>query len=121
MVTTIRRSCLALVVASALCFSALAQDKADAGTYAADLPSASGCGRRLLLELFTDDSYVFVQRYLCKPWSPTQLKSGFSKTEGDQLVLSPTGDEMRFSMGVGGLDYVGTRYGQAGLRLERLK
>ncbi len=34
---------------------------ADAGTYTADLPSASGCGRRLLLELFTDDSYVFVQ------------------------------------------------------------
>ncbi len=58
---TIKRSCLALVIASALCSPALAQKKADAGTYAADLPSASGCGRRLLLELCTDDSYVFVQ------------------------------------------------------------
>ena len=118
---TIKRSCLALVVASALCSPALAQEKADAGTYAADLPSASGCGRRLVLELFTDDSYVFVQRYLCKPWSPAQMKTGSSKTEGEQLVLSPKGDEMRFSMGAKGLNYVGTRYGQTGLHLHRLK
>ncbi len=118
---TLKRSCLALVVASALCSPALAQGKVDAGTYAADLPSASGCGRRLLLELFTDDSYVFVQRYLCKPWSPAQMKTGSWKIEGEQLVLSPKGDEMRFSMGAGGLDYVGTRYGQTGLHLHRLK
>ncbi len=119
--TTIARLCLVLGLASAACSPVPAKGAADAGTYAADLPSASGCGRRLLLELFTDDSYVFVQRYLCKPWSPAQLKSGFWKTEGEQLVLSPTGDEMRFSMGARGLDYVGTRYGQAELRLERLK
>ena len=80
-----------------------------------------GCGRRLLLELFTDDSYVFVQRYLCRPWSLAQMKIGSWKTEGEHMVLSSDGDEMRFSMDAGGLDYIGTRYGQTGLRLDRLK
>ena len=37
------------------------------------------------------------------------------------MVLSSDGDEMRFSMDVGGLDYMGTLYGQTGLRLNRLK
>ena len=119
--TAVTRLCLALVVAGALCSPVLANGEADAGTYAADLPSASGCGRRLVLELFTDNSYAFVQRYLCKPWSPAQLKIGSWKTEGEHMVLSSDGDEMRFSMGVGGLDYVGVRYGQTGLHLERLK
>ncbi len=83
--------------------------------------SAFGCGRRLLLELFTDASYLFVQRYLCRPWSPAQIKTGSWKTEGEHIVLFSNGDEMRFSMDAGGLDYVGARYGQTGLRLHRLK
>jgi len=37
------------------------------------------------------------------------------------MVLSSDGDEMRFSMDAGGLDYVGARYGQTGLHLDRLK
>jgi hypothetical protein len=37
------------------------------------------------------------------------------------VVLSSNGDEMQFSAGDEGLDHVGTRYGQAGLHLERLK
>ncbi len=119
--TVIPRLCLVLGLASAACSPVLAKGAADTGTYAADLPSASGCGRRLVLELFTDDSYVFVQRYLCKPWSAAQMKAGSWKSEGEHMVLSSDGDEMRFSMGAGGLDYVGARYGQAGLHLERLK
>lgn len=119
--TTLARLCLVLGLASAACSPMPATGTADAGTYTADLPSASDCGRRLLLELFTDDSYVFVQRYLCRPWSPAQIKIESWKTEGEHMVLSSDGDEMRFSMDVGGLDYMGTRYGQTGLRLNRLK
>jgi hypothetical protein len=37
------------------------------------------------------------------------------------MVLSSDGDEMRFSMDAGGLENIGTRYGQTGLRLDRLK
>lgn len=37
------------------------------------------------------------------------------------MILSSDGDEMRFSTGAGGLDYVGSRYGQTGLHLERLR
>lgn len=121
MMTALARLCLVLGLASAACSPMPAKGAADAGTYTADLPSASGCGRRLLLELFTDDSYVFVQRYLCRPWSPAQMKTGSWKTEGEHMVLSSDGDEMRFSMGAGGLDYVGARYGQTGLHLDRLK
>jgi hypothetical protein len=119
--TIILRFCLAIILASAFCSSSLAESKSYAGTYVADLPSASGCGRRVLLELFEDESYLFVQRYLCKPWSNAQLRTGVWKADADRVVLSSTGDEMQFSMGEGGLDYVGTRYGQAGLYLEQLK
>jgi len=121
MMMTTARLCLVLGLVSAACSPVLAKGAAGAGTYAADLPSASGCGRRLVLELFADDSYVFVQRYLCKPWSPAQMKTGSWKAEGEHMVLSSDGDEMRFSTGAGGLDYVGARYGQAGLHLDRLK
>jgi len=61
MMTTFARLCLVMGLASVACSPVPAMEEADVGTYAADLPSASGCGRRLLLELFTDDSYVFVQ------------------------------------------------------------
>lgn len=108
-------------LASAFCSSSLAESKSYAGTYAADLPSASGCGRRVILELFGDQSYLFVQRYLCKPWSDAQLRIGIWKADSKRVVLSSTGDEMHFSVGDGRLDYAGTRYGQAGLHLERLK
>ena len=79
------------------------------------------CGRRLLLELFTDNSFVFVQRYLCRPWSPAQLQAGSWKFENDALVLSSEAQELRFAPEDDGLEYLGTRYGKAGLRLERLK
>jgi hypothetical protein len=121
MMTTIARLCLILGLASVACSPVLAKGAAGAGTYAADLPSASGCGRRLLLELFTDGSYVFVQRYLCRPWSPAQMKTGSWKIEGARMVLSSDEEKMRFSMDAGALDYIGTRYGQMGLRLDRLK
>ena len=119
--TTPARLCLVLSLASVACSPVPAKGEVDAGTYAADLPSASGCGRRLILELFTDGSYVFVQRYLCRPWSPAQMKTGSWKTEGAHMVLSSDGDEMRFSMDDGALDYMGTRFGQMGLRLDGLK
>ncbi len=119
--TTFARLCLVMGLASVACSPVPAMEEADVGTYAADLPSASGCGRRLLLELFTDASYLFVQRYLCRPWSPAQIKTGSWKTGGEHIVLFSNGDEMRFSMDAGGLDYIGTRYGQTGLGLDRLK
>lgn len=49
------------------------------------------------------------------------MKTGSWKTEGEHMILSSDGDEMRFSTGAGGLDYVGSRYGQTGLHLERLR
>ena len=121
MATAIKQLCLALVMASAVCSSTLAQGRGNAGTYATNLPSASGCGRRIVLELFADDSYVFVQRYLCKPWTPAQMETGSWTIEVQHLVLSSTSHEMRFSVGAAGLQYIGTRYGQEGLILERLK
>ena len=128
MATAIKQLCLALVMASAVCSSTLAHGKGNAGTYAANLPSASGfrlpasgCGRRIVLELFTDDSYVFVQRYLCRPWTPAQMETGSWGIEVQHLVLSSTSHQMRFSVGAAGLHYVGTRYGQEGLIFERLK
>ena len=118
---TIKGLFLSVTLAWAVCSSSLAQEKAYTGTYVADLPSASGCGRRLVLELFTDDSYFFVQRYLCKPWTPTQMEVGSWIVDGEGLVLSSASGEMRFSAGAAGLDFVGTRYGQAGLNLQQLK
>jgi len=118
---TIKGLFLFVTLAWAVCSSVLAQENAYTGTYAADLPSASGCGRRLVLELFTDDSYFFVQRYLCKPWTPAQLETGSWMVDGEGLVLSSTSGEMRFSAGTAGLDFIGTRYGQAGLKLQQLK
>ena len=91
-----------------------------AGTFAADLPSASGCGRRILLELFTDASYVFVQRYLCRPWSSAQMESGSWSREGGAVVLRSARGEMRFLVEDPGLRYEGDRFGQSGLRLELL-
>ena len=104
-----------------LCASSSAQTQSYAGTYAADLPTASGCGRRVLLELFEDESYLFVQRHLCRPWSDAQLTTGIWMIDDDRLVLSSVGNEMQFSLGGEQVDYVGTRYGQAGLHLKRLK
>ena len=121
MLTTIKQLCLVVALPSALCASALAGGNTDAGTYVADLPSASGCGRRMVLELFTDDSYLFVQRYLCRSWSPVQMETGAWNIDGEHLVLSSTATETRFSIDAEGLDYVGTRYGQAGLHLQQLK
>ena len=111
---------LALALASMVCLSTLAEGTIHAGTYVADLPTASGCGRRILLELFTDDSYLFVQRYLCKPWTPAQLESGTWIVDGEDLMLSSEFGEMRFSASGTGLAYAGTRYGQAGLKVDRL-
>lgn len=111
---------LALALASMVCLSTLAEGTIYAGTYVADLPTASGCGRRILLELFTDDSYLFVQRYLCKPWTPAQLESGTWIVDGEDLMLSSEFGEMRFSASGTGLAYAGTRYGQAGLKVDRL-
>ena len=110
-----------MIVAWAVCSSVLARDTANSGTYVADLPSASGCGRRLVLELFTDDSYFFVQRYLCRPWTPAQMQTGAWILDGEYLVLSSAENAVRFSIGAAGLDYIGSRYGQAGLHLRRLK
>lgn len=109
---------LAVLLAGALCLPGPALAGPRAGTYTADLPSASGCGRRMLLELFSDNSYVFVQRHLCRPWSPAQMQTGTWKSENDELMLSSEAGEMRFAPGGEGLDYLGTRYGKAGLRLE---
>jgi hypothetical protein len=111
----------AFVLTSIACSSTLAQGSIKAGTYVADLPTASGCGRRILLELFAGDSYLFVQRYLCKPWTLAQLETGSWMTGGEELVLSSTSGEMRFSAGAAGLEYIGSRYGQAGLTLGRLE
>lgn len=119
--TTMARLCLIWSLASVACLPVPAKEEVDAGTYVADLPSASGCGRRLLLELFTDGSFVFLQRYLCRPWSPAQMNTGSWQTVGEQMVLSSHGDEMRFSMDDGALEHMGTRYGKMGLRLHRLK
>ena len=110
---------LTLLLASAGCASKPARSEVGAGTYATDLPAASGCGRRILLELFSDQSYVFVQRYLCRPWSPAQMETGTWKSRGDRLTLSSGAQKMHFSASDGGLDYLGDRYGQAGLHLQR--
>ena len=121
MKATIKCMSFALVLASMACSSVPAQGRIDAGTYVADLPTASGCGRRILLELFTDDSYLFVQRYLCKSWTPAQMETGSWLVDGEGLALSSTAGEMRFSAGAAGLEYSGSRYGQAGLTLDRLE
>lgn len=118
---TARGVCLAGLLAAALCLPLPVSAATGAGTYAADLPTASGCGRRMLLELFTDNSFVFVQRYLCRPWSPAQLQTGTWRSENDTLVLSSEAQELLFAPEGDGLEYLGTRYGKAGLRLERLK
>lgn len=70
----IKQVCVSLVfvLVSATATSVRAGGDAHGATYATDLPSASGCGRRILLELFADDTYLFVQRYLCRAWSPSQ-------------------------------------------------
>lgn len=115
------RSCLAVALVFAFCESSLSESNSYVGTYAVDLPSASGCGRRVVLELFSDESFLFVQRYLCRPWSNKQISKGAWKMEDGRVILASTDGEVHFSIGDGGLDYVGSRYGQAGLRLERLK
>jgi len=120
-VTRTPRLCVAVILVSAFCSSTFAQSQSYAGTYATDLPSASGCGRRILLELFDDESYLFVRRYLCRPWSDAQITTGTWKIDDDRVFLSSTGNGMQFSVGEGQLDYVGSRYGHAGLRLEQLK
>ena len=122
MIRSIKQLCLSLVliVAGAAISSVRAAGIRNGGTYAADLPSASGCGRRMLLELFADDTYVFVQRYLCRPWSPSQTESGTWRSDGESVVLSFAGKEIRFSTEALGLRYVGDRYGTAGLTLEQL-
>ena len=74
----------ALALASMACSTAPAQGRIQAGTYVADLPTASGCGRRILLELFSDKSFLFVQRYLCKPWTPAQMDTGFWVVDGEE-------------------------------------
>jgi hypothetical protein len=118
---TIKGLFLFVTLAWAVCSLALAQENAYTGTYVADLPSASGCGRRLVLELFTDDSYFFVQRYLCKPWTLAQIETGSWTLDSDHVVLSSAESNTRFSIGAAGLGYIGSRYGQAGLHLLRLK
>lgn len=118
---TMIRLTLALGLTAALCAPSLAKGNAYAGTYAADLRSASGCGRRVLLELFTDESFVFVQRYLCRPWSDAQLTAGSWKTSGGRIVLSSGGEKMEFAIGEEGLDYVGARFGQDGLHVKPLR
>ena len=121
MTETTRGLGLAALLAMTCCLPGLARAGAGAGTYTADLPSASGCGRRMLLELFSDNSFVFVQRYLCRPWTSRQVETGTWKFDNDQLVLSSSLGETRFAPGGDGLDFLGTRYGKAGLRLERSK
>lgn len=121
MSTTIKTISFALLLAGMACSSVPAQGRIDAGTYVADLPTASGCGRRMLLELFADDSYLFVQRYLCRPWTPAQMETGSWLVDGQGLVLLSTAGEMRFSASVAGLEYTGSRYGQTGLTLDRLE
>lgn len=109
---------LILVIASAT--PARAGGDANGAIYAADLPSASGCGRRILLALFADDTYLFVQRYLCRPWSPSQMETGTWRGDGESVVLTSVEKETRFSRVERGLRYVGNRYGTEGLSLERL-
>jgi len=110
---------LALLLASSGCAPKFTMAEIGAGTYVAGLPSASGCGRRMLLELFSDQSYVFVQRYLCKPWSSAQMETGTWKSQDEELTLSSGAKQTRFTASDGGLDYVGNRYGKAGLHLQR--
>lgn len=120
MSVTLMRFCLALSVVCALGGQAHAAGARDAGTFAADLPSASGCGRRVLLELFADDTYVFVQRYLCRPWTSAQMETGSWLGDGREIVLTSTGVGTRFTIEDTGLRYQGDRYGDAGLELEAL-
>jgi len=121
MTKTMIRLAFALGLTAALCTPTLAKGNAYAGSYAADLQSASGCGRRVLLELFTDLSFVFIQRYLCRPWSDAQLTAGFWEAAGNRIVLSSGSEEMEFQIGEQGLDYVGDRFGRIGLRVEPLR
>lgn len=120
MPTLTKRMGVVLVLACALCSTATAGGDSDAGTYAADLPSASGCGRRVLLELFADDTYVFVQRHLCRPWSPAQMETGSWMRDPGEILLQAAGRETRFAVEDRGLRYVGDRFGSAGLGLNRL-
>ncbi|NIQ58673.1 MAG: hypothetical protein GWN71_44225, partial [Gammaproteobacteria bacterium] len=65
--------------------------------YATELPSASGCGRRILLDLYSDGTYVFVQRYLCRPWSNAQLETGEWTGDAGGVVLAASGRETHFT------------------------
>jgi len=102
MVAKDKRMRLATVTAVVLSTPSLAQSKIETGTYATHLPAACGRGRRVLLKLFTDNSYLFVQRYLCKPWSPARTRTGSWHLDGEDVVLSDESDEMRFSPMQGG-------------------
>ncbi len=119
---SIKHACVSLVLILVIGSAASARAGGDAkgATYAADLPSASGCGRRILLELFADDTYLFVQRYLCRSWSPSQMETGTWRGDGESVVLTSAERETRFSRIERELRYVGDRYGTAGLRLEQL-
>ena len=49
------------------------------------------------------------------------METGSWVVDGDDLVLSSIAGEMRFAAGAAGLEYTGSRYGQAGLKLHRLE
>lgn len=118
---------LSLVLGLALTLTTASGPPARAGgatggtTWAADLPSASGCGRRMLLDLYADGTYLFVQRYLCRPWSSAQLETGAWSGDADGVLLVAGERETRFAFEPGALRYVGKRFGSAGLLLNRLE
>ena len=117
-----QRLASALLLAFALAIGAPAQAGGEiGGTYGADLPSASGCGRRILLDLYADGTYLFVQRYLCRPWSNAQLETGDWTADAGGVVLKAQGRETRFTHEPDALRYVGKGFGRVGLTLTRMR